>query len=393
MKRTNILLFILVAFMLFSISNMSAYSDSITLEDYQIQYQYANAQAGDYFNLQVTLINHASSTKNLTLEIDDGNPFDLKGTSEWTVELNASANSTKTFALQVDEDAETKKYELEFNLDNGNDDWDDSFGIKIVSDSAELSLGEIVSSPKKILPGVQDVELKITISNDGEQDAENLVAKLNLPEGFISSSSYSTIVHAGNIASGSTKTLTFYFDVEENLNAEYHVFKLELDYESDGSEENSILDVEVPVFSIPQFEITQISVLSDGIHPGTKGKIKVGLKNSGGKDATDVSLKVYERSDQPFSFVEKSAYVGSLSQGQTGYAIFEFDVDKQATPSLYLLDFQVRSIDGEDVIVDDVTANLSLENKNFQIEDYLLYIAGAIVILVGGIFYLKKRKH
>ena len=378
---------------IFSMSNLSAYTDSITLEDYQIQYQYNNAQAGEYFNLQVTLINHASSTKNLTLEIDDNNPFDLKGESKWIVELNSSTNSTKTFALQVDEDAETKKYDLDFNLDDTDDDWDDTFGIKIVSDSAELSLGEIVSSPKKILPNSQDVALTITLNNEGEQDAENLVANLNLPEGFTASSSYSTIVHAGKITSGSTKNITFYFDVPRSLNEENYTLNLDLTYDSDGSEENTYLNVEVPIFSIPQFEITQINVLSDGIHPGTKGKIKVGIKNIGGKDAKDVSLKVYERSDQPFSFVEKSAYVGSLNQGQTGYAIFDFDVDNEATPSLYLLDFQVRSIDGENVIVDDLTTSLNLEKKDFHLGDYVLYIAGGIIVLAAGVWYLKKRKH
>lgn len=382
-------LFILVN----SLLSLSAYSKSLEIDNYLLEYNYDNPTAGNTFSLNVNLTNLKNSPVNLTLELDDSSPFDISGQKEWTTNFSANEEKTKRFIIEVDDDAESKRYDLEFNLDDEQDDWDNYFLVRVVSDSAELNLGEITSIPKKITPGLNEVEIKINIKNSGEYDAEDLIAKLELPEGFIASSSYSTISHIGDLDSGDSKIVSFYFDVEEKLDNFESQAVLVLEYNTDGEEEIQRLNVNIPVFAIPQFEILSLEKLTGEIYPGTKSKIKVAIKNIAQEKANDVSLRVYERSDQPFEFIEKSSYIGSLNSNEVGYAVFEFETNNKAAPLKYVLDFQVRAVDGENVIVKDLSSSMEVKKKEFNLTNYLGYILLGIIVLVIGIFYLKKRRH
>jgi hypothetical protein len=382
-------LFILVN----SLLSLSAYSKSLEIDNYLLEYNYDNPTAGNTFSLNVNLTNLKNSPVNLTLELDDSSPFDISGQKEWATNFSANEEKTNRFVIEVDDDAENKRYDLEFNLDDEQDDWDNYFLVRVVSDSAELNLGEITSIPKKITPGLNEVELKINIKNSGEYDAEDLIVKLELPEGFIASSSYSTIAHIGDLDSGDSKIVSFYFDVEEKLDNLEAQAVLILEYNTDGEEEIQKLDVNIPVFAIPQFEILSLEKLTGEIYPGTKSKIKIAIKNTAQEKANDVSLRVYERSDQPFEFVEKSSYIGSLNSNEVGYAVFEFETTNKAAPLKYVLDFQVRAVDGENVIVKDLSSSMEVKKKEFNLTNYLGYILLGIIVLVIGIFYLKKRRH
>ena len=382
-------MFLVFSLFFINVASAESYSKTLYFDDYKVEYNYGDVINNDYFNLKVGITNEGDSTKNITLKIDEEGPFEFKDSKKWNVEIGANSTVSKTFTIHV-EDAESKKYNLEFNLDDGNDDWDDRFEIRVESDSPELSLGEIISSPEKITPGDKDVELTVKIKNTGDVDAEDVVATLELPDGFSASGSYTTIVHAGDISAGETKNMTFYFDVDDNLEETDYSAELNLEYKNDGEDESDSFEIQIPVFSIPLFEITNTEILSD-IYPGLTSKIKVGIKNIG-KDAKDVTLRVYERSDQPFSFTEKSVYIGSLKSNEIGYGIFEFEVEKDADVMNYIVDFQVRSVDGEDVIVDDVTSSIKVSAREFNITQYLFYgLLGITVLVIGGIIFFKRR--
>lgn len=376
------------------ISLASAYSDSVYIEDYDLSIEYDSAIADDIFTLTVSVANDASSARDLKLEFDPDDPFDFITDEEWDFHLESGESATKTFRIEVDEDAEKKTYDLDFNLDDGDDDWDDAFEIKVSSDSAEISLGEIVSSPSKIYPDSEDVELEVTIRNKGDKSAEDLIARITLPEGFTPSSAYSDVVYLGDLDAGESETLTFYFDTSNILAEKEYVAEINLEYEVDGNDEKSTLELNIPVFGIPQFEITNVNIVEE-ISQGSDAKIKLTLQNVGSEDAEDVTLKVYERSDQPLEFSEKSVYVGSLKSGETGYAIFEFAVDNSAEPISYRLNFQVRSVDGDSVIVDDLTTSVNVSKKEFNLGGYFVYIILGVSLLLGVtlLFVFKRGKN
>jgi len=375
------------------ISFASAYSDSVYIEDYDLSVEYDSAVAGDIFNLTISVVNDANSARNLTLKFYPDDPFDFITDKKWSFHLESGETATKKFRIKVDEDAEKKTYDLEFNLDDGEDDWDDSFDIKVLSGSAEFSLRGIVFSPSKIYPDSKDVKLEVTIRNKGDKNAEDLVAKIILPKGFTPSNSYSDIVYLGDFDAGESETLTFYFDVSNTLSEKKYMAEINLKYEVEGDDEESTFDLNIPVFGIPQFEITDVKVMSEEISQGSNAKIKLSVQNVGSEDAKDVSLKVYERSDRPFEFKEKSVYVGSLKSGEIGYAVFEFGVDSNAEPINYLLDFQVRSVDGDSVIVDDLTTSIKVSEKNFNIQSYFISVilGGIFVLLLSILIFVLKR--
>jgi len=387
-----LLILILPLFLIFSLSNVSSASDSKTLfiDDYIVSYSYQDAITNNYFTLKINVTNNKNSIENLTLKMEEDDPFDFKDSRTWNIEnLNVSSTTSKTFIIYID-DTQSKKYTIPFNLDDGNNDWDDEFEIRVSKDSPEFSLGTISSSPTKMASGQTDVALSITLKNTGDYTAEDLVATLNLPSGFTPSGSYSNEVHTGDINAGTTKTIVFYFDIDKNLEEKNYTSTLKLDYKNDGDEEITELDLPLVIFSTPRFEIIKTENLSE-LYPGATSKIKLSLKNTG-KDAQDVTLRVYQRSDQPFEFTEKSVYIGSLKSNEIGYGIFEFTIDKDANPIKYYLDFQVRSIDGQDVIIDDITSSISVSKKQIEVQTYFIYGIIILTILIIGMIFLKKRK-
>ncbi|MCW8966734.1 MAG: hypothetical protein OQK82_08640 [Candidatus Pacearchaeota archaeon] len=386
----KLLILVIVSFILCNF--VSAYTDSVYVEDYDLSVQYDSVIADDIFSLVFTIFNDASSEKNLTIEFDEDNPFEFVSDDDWSVLVDANSNVSKTFRIEVDDDAESKTYDLEFNLDDGDDDWDDSFSIKVSSDKVEMSLGEIISSPKKIVPNLEEVSLEIALKNKGDKVAEDLVATLILPEGFEASSSYSNVAHIGDLEEGEVESIIFYFDTEKFLSGESYSTKIQLEYECDAESEVSYLELELPVFDIPQFEIIGINSIEGDIEIGKSEKLQISIKNIGGEDAKDVTLKVYERSDQPFSYNEKSVYVGSLDVGEIGYAVFEFDVDPDAEAINYFLDFQVRSVSGESVLVDDLTTFVSVKNKNVNYSNYLIYFVLLSVLSLAGLIVTYQRR-
>ncbi len=390
MRVNNVLTIMFATLML--LATVSAYSDSVYVEDYDLEISYDSATVDDIFTLTLKITNDASIAKNLTLDFKEDDPFEFITDDEITTLINSSETKTFNFRIEVDKDADSKSYDLEFNLDDGSDDWNDEFKLRIISDTVEITLGEIISAPKKIIPNSQEVKFDVTIKNSGDYTSENLIATLNLPEGFSPSSSYSDKVHLGDLASGISKTLTFYFDTDKTLSEASYTATLDLDYTSEGNDETKTLEIELPVFSIPQFEITNVKILTEGIYPGSTTKVRLAIQNIGGENSKDVSLKVYERSDQPFSFTEKSSYVGSLDVGETGYAIFDFEVDKDATPMSYILNYQVRSISGDSVLVDDVTSNINVTTKTLDMKLYLFVgiVIITILLIVLSIYVIRR---
>lgn len=372
------------------LSVVSAYSDSNYIENYDLQINYDGALAGEVFTLQVSVINDDNSLRNFTLDFDDDSPFDFLTDEKWEFTLNSSQSISKNFRIEIDDDADSKKYDLDFNLDDGDDDWDDSFEIRVSTNDAEFVLGEISSTPSKIFPGEEDALLSVFLENEGDLVAENVVAEMILPRGFTPSSSYSNIVHLGDLDSGEVANLDFYFDVDKSV-VDSSVANIILNYEVDGEEMEKELSVDIAIFAMPQFEIMNVQTLNEEITKGSTSKVKIQIENVGGEDASDVTLKVYERSDQPFVYEEKSYYIGSLIKGEIGEAVFEFSVDSDAEPISYFVDFQVRSVLGDSVFVDDLTTSFSVVEKQNNFNLIFLFTFFAVLIVAGVLIYLFRR--
>ena len=374
-----------------SINMASATSDFINLGEYDIEYTYDEAVAGDRFALTVTITNQDNENKeNIRFEFDEKDPFEFVGDDDWDIgELSEGESATKNFRIEVDEDANSGDYEIEFELTDSEDDYDDIFDIEVISNSAELLIGTIKSEPTTILPDMKDVKLTVSIENTGDKDAKYVKGKLVLPQGFTASNSYSDIVNLGTIQAGETKEAIFYIDTDKTLTSDLYFAHIDLRYENDNDEHAEKLEIDLPVQGIPQFLVTNIKTDPTKVTQKSTATIKIELKNIGEKEGKDTSIKVFEKSDQPFEFDEKTYYIGTLSSEDTGTAVFTFKVDGDATPNNYLLNIQIRTVYDNEVLVSEETISLQVYEYERTLKDYLK-IVGLIAVIILVIFVLKK---
>jgi len=374
-----------------SINMASATSDFINLGEYDIEYTYDEAVAGDRFALTVTITNQDNENKeNIRFEFDEKDPFEFVRDDNWGIgTLNTGESVSKNFRIEVDEDANSGDYEIEFELTDSEDDYDDIFDIEVISNSAELLIGTIKSEPTTILPDMKDVKLTVSIENTGDKDAKYVKGKLVLPQGFTASNSYSDIVNLGTIQAGETKEAIFYIDTDKTLTSDLYFAHIDLRYENDNDEHAEKLEIDLPVQGIPQFLVTNIKTDPTKVTQKSTATIKIELKNIGEKEGKDTSIKVFEKSDQPFEFDEKTYYIGTLSSEDTGTAVFTFKVDGDATPNNYLLNIQIRTVYDNEVLVSEETISLQVYEYERTLKDYLK-IVGLIAVIILVIFVLKK---
>lgn len=387
---------VVLAFLL-GVSLASAVSDTVYVGDYRIDYSYNNVEEGEDFTLSVTLTNEDNENKtDITFELDSTNPFDVEGDDEWDIaELAPDASRSETFRIEVDKNTKKGTYDLEFTLEDDDDDFDDEFEIEVESDKAEFVVGDITSLPTTLLPNQEEVKLEISLENIGGGDAEFVKAKLELPNGFVGASSFSLQTNLGTIEEGENKVAIFYFDTLKELNSGTKSAQLVLDYESNGNSESETLEVQLPVKATPLFSVVSTQTTPTNLQIGTKdNSIQITIQNIGEETGEETSIRVFENTDMPFEFNEKTNFIGDIAPGRSGSAVFSFELDSGFSAKTYLLNIQTRTVTREDVLIEEYTVPVSVgASQNSGISP--LFILALLVVAVGiviGVVARSKRK-
>lgn len=392
--KNKIITIFAFAFLVLSLSNVLAIDSSLSVGDYDIDYSYSGAEEGETFTLEVTITNVDNENKSdVYFEINDESPFDVTGDEDWDIgNLGAGEFVTNTFRVEVDEDISEDEYSLEFTLEDSDDDYDDAFDIDVSSDKADLIVGDVSSSPLTITPDLDEVKLDITLENLGGGDATFTRAKLILPQGFEASSSYSDTANLGTIEAKENKVATFYIDTLSDLDSGNSVGKLELEYRSDTKSMKSVLSFDLPVKGKPQFEILSVSTSPEKIVAGDSGRIDITIQNFGEEEGMQTSVRVFENSDLPISFDEKTNFIGNLDTGESGVASFNFEVDSDAVAKTYLIKVQTRTVNNDNVLVEEHSVNLTIAQAEGN--GSLILIVGILILLVilVVLIWLVRRK-
>ena len=151
--------FIAMALILLT-SLSSAIEDTIDLDDYELTYSYSASDvvASEKFSLRITIHNTGSEKSNVELNLDPDSIFDIDD-EDWDIgTLLADSNVSKTFRIDVDEDAMQGDYDIDFTLCDDDDDFDDTIEIEVESDSLELVIADIERTPSDISPQLKDIE-------------------------------------------------------------------------------------------------------------------------------------------------------------------------------------------------------------------------------------------
>lgn len=401
-KIISIIFALILLMNIIPIINASTITDSVDFDNYVIDYSYdsTEAQAGERFNLVVTVTNEDDESKeDIILSIDSNNIFDIDSDyEEWDIgTLSPGESKIKTFRIEVDEEALSDKYELDFNFEDSDDEWDDYFNIDVDSNKVDIIISSIESSPLTLIPDTEDVKITANLENQGGINAKFVKAKLILPEGFTPSNSYSDIYNIGAISAESSNKAIFYINIDKSVKSGLYNGTIELDYSEDNEDKKVSLDFDLPVYGTPQFKIDSV-IPETKVMQGATSKIRVKITNIGDKTAKETSIKVFERSDNPFTFTEKTYFIGTLESGESGTAIFEVKTDSDADINTYLVNAQIRTLDEGSVIVSDETINIKVNKYEKTTQDYIkiiLIIVLVIIIVIGIIIYsvFKKRKN
>ena len=350
MKKNILLLSILFLILvgLLSINNVYANSlDSVKIDAMLLNQDPDPAQPGDYIELRFKVVKTGNlDVSNLQFKLETKYPFSFDSSDDairdfgtWKGQSGTSGYYTLFYKLLVDDDAIEGDYELNLKYTYNNIGiWDlKKFNIRVGEKiKPDFILGNLITSPSKLLSDIDEAEISVDITNIGKGSAENLIVTLDLPKGFTPTYTYSDRANLGTISGGSTKTAKFYLDIDKDINYGEHKANLLINYKEANDSKNEYktkkLILDIPIKKKPKFEILSVNLINDiEINPDESISLKITIKNVGGKDADNVSLRIFKDSTQPFNFKEKSDVIGDLKVGEIGEAVIKLDVDKEAT--------------------------------------------------------------
>jgi hypothetical protein len=328
----------------------------------------------------------------------DGSDTAVKELGNWIGFSSDKEYYTLYYKLKVDEDALESDYNIELDYRLGSNywiplgDWD----IRVDEEKKpNLELGKVISSPKKLQAGLEEAQLDIELTNIGNADAKNVKIELVLPDGFKPSYTYSEQDVLGTINEGSTKTANIYLDIDDDLAGGDYKANLNVLYTDAGDKDAVYLTKELPlrlsVKPIPKFTISEIRTDPAEGKPGQKMRIYFLVENKGGDEAKSVSVRAFKDSTQPFSFDEKSDFIGTLRPGESSEGILSVTIDENADPKKYLIDLEIRGIDDEEVIIDESKLSLTIaqDERKKERQSPLIGIVIIIIIVLTGIIAYK----
>lgn len=362
------------------------------------------AEPGKYVELRWKITKEGSGALNeISFQLDNKYPFKIdnsedavKVIDDWSGYAGSDEYYILYYKVLVDPAAIEGDYDLVLLMNVSSTTVEKKFTIHVDdANNPELVTGVIRTNPLKLMPDSTDNQVSVELLNLGKDDAELVVATLNLPKGFENTYSYSSIASLGTVAGGSSKAALFFIDLNKSVREGSYPATLTLKYREEG--ENTILSKELPinleVKNKPRFEIIGVDYNPTVILSGDSATISITIKNVGSKDADSVSVRAFKESSQPFDFDEKSDFVGTLKAGQEGTAIITLNVDKDADSKEYLMDIEIRSLYNGDVFTqNDVIKVDIVSKKSGFISKYWGIILAVIVVIIILVYLTLKKK-
>jgi hypothetical protein len=366
------------------------------------------ADAGNYVDLRWQVYNSLSTTTdNLKFHLDAEYPllFEAGDSPDQNLGLSVGTSDAQVFyvlhyKLKVADNALKGTYNVTLTWDTGLGYTKKEYPIYVDPKKADFVVGALVTSPEKLIADTKEAKLSVDINNIGKGDAENVKIKLNLPEGFNSSYSYSDEDALGMIPKDGSKTATFYADVDENIKEGNYPAYLNITYKDENDESatyrTKTLELDIPIKPAPQLIVESVTTTPINLTAGSTSEFHINIKNIGNKKAESVSMRVFKDASQPFEFNDKSDFVGKLEPGESGEAVLGFTVDAKAAAKKYLLDVELRGIDeSNNVVIFRRTVPLTVTPAPKGSPLGSAGMLGGLVLVIGAVtatYYFKKGR-
>ncbi len=314
---------------------------------------------------------------------------------------------TKTFRVYFSEDLEAGYINLPIitSVDGVIQEKEVSIYIEDVKSNPELEIGEIKTTPDKLIRDSKNNVLKFTLLNLGEKDAELVRANLIFNSNQIEESfAYSLSDSLSSIESGSEGQFEFTIDLSQEINPGLYDAKLNLSYRTDIGSGNSyeivskVLDFKLPVDESPYLIIENIEQLSLFSQGSVDNVIRLTIKNVGEEDADDVRVRLSPDISYPIVLDQTTKYLtSSLKPNESASIEFKAEILDSAEIKTYsskvILDSLVETTRYTQETKLDMEISQGSQASNSQVGTILIIV----VILVSGyigfnVFRNKNKK-
>lgn len=414
MENKNIIKIVISLFMLIIGISQIAYSanyDYAALTETLLNQNPDPVEPGNYVELRFKIekIGNEELT-DIKYELVPSYPFSfdnsdspIKNLGNWVGNSDDKEFYILYYKLKVDEKALEDSYELKLLQTSSNNQNVKEYKFDVRVDekkSPELIIGKTITTPLKLIANYDEALIKVEIVNIGDETAKQVIVDLNLPEGFEESFGYSTRANIGSIEAGQSKHAEFYIDTNEGLTKGNHKASLTILYKEDDADFNNQIktitkDFDISIFGRPEYKIINHTI--NPIAAGKTGEIKLTIQNIGSGNSDSTSIQIFKDSSQPFTFEERSDFIGKVEVGQTGEVVFNLEVDPEATPKEYKLKLQIRSVVDGDVLIEDENIVLNIENPqkptpadSVQMR-ILIYVIFALIGMYIGFKFAKNK--
>jgi hypothetical protein len=352
-------------------------------------------QTGEDADINFKIENKGTAeADNVEVRIVDSYPFRLKPDRQRNYSIGSIKPGEAYYIstdILVEEGASDGSHDLKVEIAQSGFSRVADIPLEVQGTEVDLNLANLKTAPDELMPDTEDNKLTLSVVNNGDEEAENVVVDLDYPEFFEERSSFSRRQALGNLDAGETKKAEFFFDLAGDAPEGPVEIPSTIRYTSDDStaEIEKTETFNAYISAKPQYEVVNVS---SNLERGSRGKVEIEVRNTGNEESVSTRIRVLDSSDQPFSYASSSQYIGTLEPGQTGTAIFEVTPESDAETKDYLVDFEIRGKKDTTVFTEDTTLKLSVNGSESQGSSLLLpVIAGAVLVIAAIAYFFRER--
>jgi hypothetical protein len=353
-------------------------------------------QTGEDADTTFKVVNRGSTAaEDVRVRIIDSYPFQLKPDRQRNYSIGSVTPGEEYYIstdLLVDGGASDGSHDLKVEIRHGDFSRFVDIPLEVQGTEVDLNLANLRTAPGELMPDTEDNKLSLSVINNGDEEAENVVVDLQYPNFFEERSSFSKRQALGNLNPGETKQAEFYFDLSRNAPEGSVEIPASITYTSDDStaEIEKTESFKTYISGKPQYEVVNYTSALDR---GKRGTLEVKVRNTGNEESVSTRIRLLDSSDQPFSYSSSSQFIGTLEPGQTGTAVFEVTPESEAETKDYLVDFEIRGVKNTNVFTEDTTLRLPVdgERRDSQGLPVPLPVLAALLVLAAFAYYFRDR--
>ncbi|NJE26246.1 hypothetical protein E3E22_06350 [Thermococcus sp. MV5] len=333
------------------------------------------------------------------------NPFLPVGedNTKYVNEVKPNEEKVLEFRLKSDERLENGIYPLKISIEYLSTPNDEKLsderiiGVNVLG-KEHIIISKISTSPTRVLPGTNNVEVTFEVENIGSGSARYVILKPMPEDPFELSETSEQIINLGTLRQGDSAKTSFKINVREHTTGGTYEIPVKIEYkDASGKSREELIKLPIIVKEKPKIEIEGVRFDKSPVQ-GEDIRVYIRLKNAGGEQAENVVIEGVVKADQPFTLPKRSDYVGTLDPGQEGEGVLELSIDRNALPKEYTIQIRIRAVgdkeSGDDnVYVFEKSIKISVD-ENIKARN-TLRIAGVVVGILAAIVILwtyRRRK-